>query len=357
MYTELSEKNVSWLENMSEGNLSVECADLSGQIPPVEVKGVKYRSREILYRIFIPEVYLNYKKCLYLDCDIIALDDIGKLYEIDLAEKVIGAVKNPCNEEFYQYIIQNIKIPPFDYFNSGLLLIDMEKYRRLNIAGKVLENYVESKDKYIFPDQDVLNVVCHGMIKYLPDEWNFEWHCKCDDLLEECREAYQKAEQAPRIIHFTDDKKPWANPSLPKSEYFWKYARQSPYYEEILFRNLHEFTLNQKPENSLKKWSFPFELVRRRSKIVIYAAGAVGKAFYQQIKLTGYCDIVLWVDKNYGQLPVSGLPVKRVSEISEVEYDHVVIAVESEHVATEIKGVLKGMGIPEKKMVWQDPKV
>ncbi len=358
LYTNLSMGNIERLEQESEENIEIRCIDISEKVTVPEVSGASYLSREAIYRILLPQLFTEYHKALYLDCDIIVLDDLRKLYETRLGNALVGAVKNPCNEELAEHIEKNVGIPYSAYFNSGVLVIDMDGWRREQIGEKAIQEYESGKEKYIWVDQDVLNIVCRGRVNYLLDKWNFEWHYMRGTILKEYEESYQEASEAPKIIHYTSDKKPWAWPSFPKAEYFWNYARQSVYYEEILFRNVGESVTMRENGQSVcfRNWVFPYDVVRRGSRVVLYAAGAVGTAFYQQMLMTDYCRVILWVDKNYEQLRGSGFPVEDISKIEKKEYDYVVIAVEYPKIAIQIKEILRKTGVPEEKIVWKNPK-
>jgi len=358
LYTELSRSNIERLEQEAEEYIEIRCIDISGKVMVSEVSGATYLSREALYRVMLPKIFTEYHKALYLDCDIIVLDDLRILYETKLGNALIGAVRNPCNKELAEHIEKNVGIPYPAYFNSGVMVIDMDGWRREQIGEKAIGEYEAGKGKYTWVDQDVLNIICYGRVNYLPDKWNFEWHYMRDTILEVYKESYQEASEAPKIIHYTSDKKPWAWPSFSKAEYFWDYARQSVYYEEILFRNVRgSVTIRENEQNiCFRNWVFPFGAVRRGSRVVLYAAGAVGTAFYQQMLLTNYCKVILWVDKNYEQLRGSGFPVENISKIDETDYDYIVIAVEYPKTAFQIKEILRRTGVPEEKIVWENPK-
>lgn len=86
---------------------------------------------------------------------------------------------------------------------------------------------------------------------------------------------------------------------------------------------------------------FPFQMVEKDSKIVLYGAGTVGRRFYNQLQTTGYAEVVLWVDEKYEEMRKRSLPVNHPEEIYDVKkYDVIVIAIDNEKVAEEVKGIL-----------------
>lgn len=101
-----------------------------------------------------------------------------------------------------------------------------------------------------------------------------------------------------------------------------------------------------------RKYQFPFSDIRPNARIVLYAAGNVGRTFYEQIEMTGYCEIVAWVDKECQRLQSQGLDVQSVDILASLEYDQVILAVESEDVVKQIRKELVQYQIPEEKLVW-----
>ena len=102
-----------------------------------------------------------------------------------------------------------------------------------------------------------------------------------------------------------------------------------------------------------KSYLFPFKQVKKDSRIILYAAGAVGQAYYKQLFLTEYAEIVMWIDKSPALKGVV-LPLQLI-KTSDKDYDFIQIAVERENVAAEIKQELVSLGINEEKIVFIPP--
>ena len=97
---------------------------------------------------------------------------------------------------------------------------------------------------------------------------------------------------------------------------------------------------------------FPYKLVPKDSKIIIYGAGEVGKDFYLQLNmLDNYYDIKAWVDKSFDDYEVNA-PFDYVKNIVNYDYDYVVIAVIRQQMANSIKNELESMGISKEKIIW-----
>lgn len=95
---------------------------------------------------------------------------------------------------------------------------------------------------------------------------------------------------------------------------------------------------------------FPFELVPRNSRIVLFGAGSVGNSFYRQIAFSGWCEVVEWVDSKPAEL---GPLVKKPDCIKMRDVDLVVIAINSEETAGQIMQNLIKQGVPKESIIWK----
>ena len=113
------------------------------------------------FRIEIPELFRdkNIEKVLYMDCDMIALTDITKLWETDLQDHILAAVEDAG---FHQRLEKmGIKTKSNRYFNSGLMLINVKKWLEENVTERVFQFIEENPEKLRFHDQDALNAILH----------------------------------------------------------------------------------------------------------------------------------------------------------------------------------------------------
>lgn len=103
---------------------------------------------------------------------------------------------------------------------------------------------------------------------------------------------------------------------------------------------------------------FPYEKVPKGSNIILYGAGMVGNSFYVQCLETGYVTVKKWVDKNFVGLCELGYPIEDPEmDYRELEFDWIVIAVNSEEVANDIKKYLLGKDVVEEKIIWKKPEL
>lgn len=184
------------------------------------------------YRINIPNILpLNIEKVLYLDPDVIVTRDLGELFNINI-------------EHYSLCAVMVLK----DYFNSGVLLLNLTYWRKNNIAQRVFSYIKENSDKIEFHDQDALNTMLQDSWKILPPKYNAGINILdnialiCDDTdaspysLQELKEAYNN----PVIIHYAGSYhfKPWYKDTLhPRQEEYLKYLAMTPYKNTKLKKN------------------------------------------------------------------------------------------------------------------------
>lgn len=192
----------------------------------------------VLARIFAAE-YLpeNADRFLYLDADMIVRTDISGLFCEDLKGAVIGACPEPTIYEGLETDQGGYK----GYFNAGMFLCDRNAWMAEDITGKALSWYCRNNGKFDFADQDILNNVLSGKVRFLSQKWNFmsnyhyqsyeslvkraPWYGKLQD-----RDDYRKAQSDPVIVHFAGDERPWYHGNRnPYREEYYHYLSMTPY--------------------------------------------------------------------------------------------------------------------------------
>ena len=93
------------------------------------------------------------------------------------------------------------------------------------------------------------------------------------------------------------------------------------------------------------------------SRIILYGAGVVGRSYWNGLRYGEYAEVVSWVDKNYERKLEGQVIIENPKEISQREFDYIIIAIENENVAREIKGSLLELGIQSEKIIWKKPKI
>ena len=203
-------------------------------------------SNAIYYRFFIPQLFVKYNKIIYLDSDLIINCDIAEVYNINLNNAFIGAVKDlPLlrqGDYYNNFITEKIGIDCNKYFNSGVLLFNLEKLDKEKFFNTCI-NILNILKEPFFPDQDVFNYIFKNSVLYLDNKYNVSWNCihfwkdSKKTLPPETYNKYVENLKHPKIFHYAGEYKPWKQPELLYSEYFWQYARQTSFYEEIIYLN------------------------------------------------------------------------------------------------------------------------
>ena len=225
LYTGELGANAELVKGLAEDNFNISFVDVSEKIELIQsvMRCRDYYTSAIYFRLFIPDLFPQYKKAIYLDCDIVLLADIAKLYEKDIGENYIGAVADEVVAsvpEFKAYTKNALGIEASTYFISGVITMNLEKLRALDFY-KTFYGILSSYDFVVAPDQDCLNLICQGKVYYYGGEWN------------KMPMAGDKTAQ-PKLIHYNLCMKPWHYEGILFEEYFWEFAKQTPFYEVIL---------------------------------------------------------------------------------------------------------------------------
>lgn len=168
-----------------------------------EFETAPHVSKMTYVRFLIPRLFPStVSRVLYLDTDLLVLDDLRPLWETDLEGAVVGAVIDRWDLQIKRREAGLEDVPLVqNYFNAGVLLIDLPRWRDERISEKAMEYMVEHPHSP-FMDQDALNVACDGLWKRLDPRWNF--HDPYGKKILEMAPG-----QRPGIIHFVGKEKPW----------------------------------------------------------------------------------------------------------------------------------------------------
>lgn len=177
----------------------------------------------IYFRIFLPEMFPQYDRAIYLDSDIIVLHDVAELYDTDLEGNPLAACLDMStfgNPLFARYFEDAIGISTKQYFNSGILVMNFKQLREEEFC----EHFLYLLNFYDFdtvaPDQDYLNAMLKDRVKYLDMKWNTMPTAEAD-------------EKNPYIVHYNLFFKPWHYDKTKYGEYFWHYAKKSSFSRAI----------------------------------------------------------------------------------------------------------------------------
>lgn len=162
--------------------LTYNCKDFSVQI--MELDGfealetigqrTEHVSKTAMFKFKLAELFPDIDKLLYLDGDILILNDLGELYNTDIEQYYVAAVKDMAPVVKYKpHVGKKLNLPEsYIYFNSGVMLLNLKLMRAHNIAERLL-TYRKNGKNY-FMDQDAFNVVLGARMKELPVRFNNE---------------------------------------------------------------------------------------------------------------------------------------------------------------------------------------
>lgn len=248
LYENLSELSKERILSLKKDNVSIRFFNITGYLGEEKSKIAYERAHftiAMYYRIFISDIFKCFDKVLYLDCDLIIKKDVAELYAEDLSENFLAAAPDFAaiqkeNKVLSDKYVKNVlKINKETYFNSGVLLLNCGEIRKKQIKEKCLQKLAEIKTPKS-PDQDILNIVCYNHVKFLPINWNYEVALPnsdekfVDSIFSQYQEEFEKAPKEPFIIHYTGLEKPWHHPKIRSADDFWKYAKMTPWYEQLI---------------------------------------------------------------------------------------------------------------------------
>lgn len=306
--SDISSRNKKLLSEILPKNFSLRFFDVSSVLEDINLPTMKYWSVDMYYRIIIPIIMADYEKVLYLDSDIVINDDISSLFDIKFEGNKLLAVSDSFNlvsafkesEERNEYIEDYLGLTECDtYFNSGVLLFNIHSFNKQEYLETIKTAFNKIKKTYC-PDQDILNFMFKGQVKIINQKWNLQYHLPIfhkKDLAhieKSCLEEYNNAFQTPVIIHYTSPVKPWNAPQEELADVFWKFARQTVFYEEILSGMYKNEIFESRYATNL------YLMLQNDKKIIFWGASLYLENFLKKYEISKkfYPNILGIIDKN-----------------------------------------------------------
>lgn len=268
-------------------NASLRIVDMQVWETLFSVQLSSYYTVETYYRLMLlSDIFSQYKRLVYVDCDLIVRRDILELedvdmkgyplaacrdYSVQLKQNSKGAVfmdNQPYSVE--NYCREQLGIEEYEnYFNAGVLMFDADSCRQHQIS---VENAIKKmqEKKWYYNDQDVLNMLFDGKVHYLDTGWNylFDYEKYVSYPHAAMTNLYQKAyREKPAIIHYISGRKPWNYSPLVLEHLFWEEVRSlekevpawqgnypRPEREKKQHRSLYLNTKQIRKTNRTRKW-------------------------------------------------------------------------------------------------------
>ncbi|MBR2744009.1 MAG: glycosyltransferase family 8 protein [Clostridia bacterium] len=228
LYTTVTKTNMEKIKKYESDGVSIEFVDVNPKIKEIshQLYTRDYFSNTTYYRLLIPDLYPEYDRAIYLDSDIIVLKDITKLFKMNIGDNLLAAAPDDVIqtiEVFRNYSEKVVGVADYrNYFNAGILLLNLKELRNFSFKDKFL--YLLGTIKFsVAQDQDYMNRLCKGRVTLLQKTWN-KMPVSGDNI----------DKSRINIIHYNLAFKPWHFDDVLYQEYFWKYAKKTEFYKEIL---------------------------------------------------------------------------------------------------------------------------
>lgn len=229
LYQDLSAENRDKLKALETLNFKIDLTPMQANFEALDDRmsnrlRCDYFTLTIYFRLFIPTMFPQYDKAIYIDSDVVVNADLGELFDTEIGDMLIGA----CNDlsiadipPLVAYTERAVGVDRHAYINSGVLLMNLHALRVCNFEAHFLELLNTYHFDTVAPDQDYLNAICNGRIHYLDAAW--------DAMPNEAKPPLA----SPKLIHYNLFSKPWCYDGVQYGEFFWFYAYKTTFFEEI----------------------------------------------------------------------------------------------------------------------------
>ncbi len=227
LYTEISDEMQAVVNKMADECFEIRFVDVTAYLQSISEKLPlrDYYSKTTYYRLFIAEMFQDYSKAIYIDSDTVVNGDISKVYLTDIKDAYLGACHEQAmvqRDEFGTYVEKVVGVSRYNFFNAGLMLINCEQFRLHFVLDKFID-YLHYYNFVVTQDEDYLNLICKDHVFWLDQRWNTEVFGTLPYPIEQAE-----------MIHYIMTNKPWHYSDCRYGEYFWKYAKETEVYGELL---------------------------------------------------------------------------------------------------------------------------
>lgn len=222
---DLSNENKNLLKQINLSGININLLEFPNKYKDLSTNHV-YVSKAALFKFDIPNILKNLDKVLYIDSDTIILGDLKELFATDIKDFYAGVIRDLTA---YYICKDNERLKIKDYFNSGVMLLNLVKLRKYNISSRLLEYKINAKSlKYM--DNDCFNVVFGDNVLFLGPENNYFI------VNEYLYSKYLSYKIFPLIVHFTSSK-PWKEYGVKYRKKWDKYYKNTKLFSKfILFK-------------------------------------------------------------------------------------------------------------------------
>ena len=204
----------------------------------------RHVSEAALLKFDLPSLFLDYDKILYLDGDLLILDDLGELWRTPLEDCCAAVVK-----DYAAYLngAHPQRIGHKDYFNSGVMLLNLDLFRRVGMSERLLEIKNNDPVPGAFMDQTAFNVAFDENVKYVSPKFNM---MRCNNrrwapsihhishFYDLSVKDFAAMSEFPVVLHLTNIMKPWSSRSAPGWEQWQDEANVLQAMEELMAKEI-----------------------------------------------------------------------------------------------------------------------
>lgn len=265
MHDNLPKTDIKKISKMIEEHKEAyQWIDMSGEFENLFTGN--WKSKTLYFPLKLPSI-CDDNRILFLDADTFVLDDLSTFYNQNLDGYYLAAVNDYGmlsdlktdnrlklgNEtvdikEYFQKIRKWNNTDMQRYFNSGMLLMNLDEMRKNNVEEQLIDSL--KFNIFAFPDQDCINYVCHDHVKIIEPKYNFmvifksTWN-RLDNELKESLMPYKEEKVKPLIIHYL--LKPWKRPQdkLPFAKEYNKVKSSTPYRNVLSRQEIFQFRISK----------------------------------------------------------------------------------------------------------------
>ncbi|MCX8655282.1 hypothetical protein J3U08_00550 [Gilliamella sp. B2894] len=220
----VSNEKILRFNQLNKENTSILCYEISNEFSINPDTLVLHVSASTCLRFVVPQILNKVtSRVLYLDCDVLCINNLDELVSIDLTNKFSAVVADIGKTQEKQCTACDI--PYGDYFNAGMMYINTDMWVENNLTKKAFD-MINSGKVYKFADQDVLNILMQGKTVFLPKHFNNITSLTVGGNEDNLIEANTV------IIHYVTGNKPWYQ--LYITSLYQSYIASSPWANDKL---------------------------------------------------------------------------------------------------------------------------
>ena len=184
----------------------------------------RHVSEAALLKFDLPALFPDYAKILYLDDDLLILDDLKQLWDTPLEQRYAAVIKDyaACQNGAHDQ-----RIGHKDYFNSGVMLLNLDLFRKVDMTSRLMDAKINDPVPGAFMDQTAFNMAFDENVTYISPRYNMmrsnnkQWApstAHISSFYDMAEKEFEEISDNPAILHLTNRLKPWSSKNAPSWE-------------------------------------------------------------------------------------------------------------------------------------------